>query len=70
MAADEWRLNVLSECRQQAQEAVAQMRALGLRVELTRRDALVFQLEDIEIDRRVVETLDRVWPRWRECVTE
>src|SRR5215208_2684148 len=52
-----------------AQEAVAQMRALGIRVELTRGDWLVFELEDLLIDHRAVQILDRVWPGWRDCVT-
>jgi ketosteroid isomerase-like protein len=61
---------VRPECRAQAQEAVAQMRALGLRVELQRGDLLVFTVEDTIIDHRVGETLERVWPGWRECVSD
>jgi ketosteroid isomerase-like protein len=61
---------VRPECRAKAQEAVAQMRALGLRVELQRGDLLVFTVEDTIIDHRVGETLERVWPGWRECVSD
>jgi hypothetical protein len=67
---EEWRWKILPECRGKAEEAVAQLRALGLRVELRRGNSLVFELEDHPIDRRVVEILDRVWPRWRDCFTE
>ena len=70
MNGEEWRYKLRPECRAKAQEAVAQMRALGLRVELQRGDLLVLTVEDTIIDRRVGETLDRVWPGWRECVTD
>jgi hypothetical protein len=43
-----------------AQEAVAQMRALGFRVELRRGDLLVFTIEHTVIDDRAAETLERV----------
>jgi hypothetical protein len=66
----EWRRKILPECRAEAQEAVAQMRALGIRVELTRGDWLVFELDDLMIDHRAIETLGRVWPSWRDCVSE
>ena len=65
----EWRHKVLPEYRGQAQEAVAQLRALGIQVELRRGDWLVFDLE-AEIDQRAVHMLDRVWPRWRDCASE
>jgi len=66
----QWRQKILPECRGAAQEAVAQMRALGIRVELTRGDWLVFELEDLLIDHRAVQILDRVWPGWRDCVSD
>jgi hypothetical protein len=66
----EWRHQVLAECRGQAQEAVAQLRALGIQVELRRGDWLVFDLEETQIDQRAVEMLDRIWPRWQDCVRE
>jgi len=67
---EEWQYRVRPECRGKAQEAVAQMRALGFRVELRRGDLLVFTLEHTVIDDQAGETLERVWPNWRECVTE
>ena len=70
MTRREWRHKVLPECRGKAQEAVAQLRALGIQVELRRGDWLVFDLEETEIDQRAVQMLDRVWPRWEECVSE
>jgi hypothetical protein len=30
----------------------------------------VFDLEETEIDQRGVEMLDRVWPRWEQCISE
>jgi len=66
----EWRHKVLPECRGKAQEVVAQLRALGIRIELTRDDWLVIHLEDIWIDHRAVEILERAWPQWRDCVSE
>ena len=70
MDPEEWRYKVRPECLGKAQEAVAQMRALGMRVELRRDDLLVFTIEDAEVDHRAAETLERVWPRWRECVSD
>jgi hypothetical protein len=67
---EEWQYKVRPECRGKAQEAVAQMRALGFRVELRRGDLLVFTIEHTVIDDRVGKTLERVWPNWRECMTE
>jgi hypothetical protein len=67
---DELRYKLRPECRGKAQEAVAQMRALGFWIELQRGDLLVFTIEDTVIDDRARETLERVWPNWRECVTE
>ena len=72
MARQEWRRKVIPSCLAQAQEAVAQLRSRGIRAEL-RRDDLVFDLrlearEDPDVV--VAEALDRVWPAWRECVTE
>jgi hypothetical protein len=72
MARQEWRRKVIPSCLAQAQEAVAQLRSRGIRADL-RRDELVF---DLRLDARedpdaaVAEALDRVWPAWRECVTE
>jgi hypothetical protein len=70
MTADQRRWKLRPECRGAAQEAIAQMRALGLRVELQRGDWLVFELEHLVIDQQALEILDRVWPRWRDCVSE
>ena len=70
MTRQEWRHKVLPEHRGKAQEAVAQMRALGFRVELRRDGLLVFTIEDTVIDDRAAETLERVWPGWRECVSD
>ena len=69
MNAEEWRYQVRPECLGKAQEAVAQMRALGMRVELRRGDLLVFTIGDTGVDHRAAETLERVWPGWRECVS-
>lgn len=69
MSPEERRYKIRPECRGKAQEAVAQMRALGFRVEL-RRDLLVFTIEDTVIDARAGEMLERVWPRWRDCVSD
>ena len=44
--------------------------SLGFRVELRRDDLLVFSIEDTVIDDRAAETLERVWPGWRECVSD
>jgi hypothetical protein len=65
----EWRHKVSSGASGKAQEAVAQMR-VGFRVELRRDDLLVFIIEDTVIDDRAAETLERVWPGWRECVSD
>jgi hypothetical protein len=70
MAWLEWRRKVLPEYRLRAQEAVAQLRAVGIRAELRRDDWLVFDLHDVEVDHRAVEKLDRVWPHWRDCVSD
>ena len=70
MSPEEWKYKVRPECRGKAEEGVAQMRALGMRDELRRDDVLVFSLEDTVIDRRAAETLERIWPDWRECVSE
>ena len=66
---EEWRYQVRPECLGKAQESVAQMRALGMRVELRRGDLLVFTIGDTGVDHRAAETLERVWPGWRECVS-
>ena len=72
MARQEWRRKVIPSCLAQAQEAVAQLRSRGIRADL-RSDDLVF---DLRLEARedpdpvVAEALDRVWPAWRECVTE
>jgi hypothetical protein len=67
---EERRYKFRPECLGKAQEAVAQMRALGFWVELRRGDLLVLTIEHTVIDDRAGETLERVWPKWRECVTE
>jgi hypothetical protein len=72
MAQQEWRRKVIPSCLGQAQEAVAQLRSRGIRADL-RRDVLVFDLRleaREDPDTAVAEALDRVWPAWRECVTE
>ena len=69
MNPEEWRYQVRPECLGKAQESVAQMRALGMRVELRRGDLLVFTIGDTGVDHRAAETLERVWPGWRECVS-
>ena len=72
MARQEWRRKVIPSCLAQAQEAVAQLRSRGVRADL-QRDVLVFDLgpeAHENPDAAVAEALDRVWPAWRECVTE
>ena len=72
MARQEWRRKVIPSCLGQAQEAVAQLRSRGLLADL-QRDVLVFDLRleaPTDPDTVVAQTLDRVWPCWRECVTE
>lgn len=69
---DEWRRKVIPSCLGQAQEAVAQLRSRGIRVDL-QRDDLVFDLRleaREDPDAVVTEALDRVWPAWRRCVTD
>jgi hypothetical protein len=69
----QWRRRVIPSCAGQAQEAVAQLRSRGIRVDL-QRDQLVFDLllnggeEDVEV--AAVKLLDRVWPAWRQCMAE
>jgi hypothetical protein len=69
----QWRCRVIPSCTRQAQEAVAQLRSRGIRVNL-QRDQLVFDLllngaeEDVEV--AAVKLLDRVWPAWRQCMAE
>jgi hypothetical protein len=70
MTGEEWQYKIRPECRGKAQEAVAQMRAQGIRVDLRRGDLLVFTIVETEIDSRAGEMLERVWPRWRECVSD
>ena len=72
MARQEWRRKVIPSCLAQAQEAVAQLRSRGIRADL-RRDDLVFDLRleaREDLDAVVAEALDRVWPAWRQCVTD
>jgi hypothetical protein len=72
MAQQEWRRKVIPSCLGQAQEAVAQLRSRGLLADL-QRDVLVFELRleaREDPDAAAAEALDRVWPAWRECVTE
>jgi hypothetical protein len=67
--AREWRRRILPDCRAQAQEAVAQLRARGIPIEVKGRgDWLVFDLEVPEA--RIGELLDRVWTGWRDCVSD
>jgi hypothetical protein len=69
---DEWRRKVIPSCLEQAQEAVAQLRSRGIRADL-QRDDLVFDLRleaREDPDAVVTEALDRVWPAWRQCVTD
>jgi hypothetical protein len=73
MARQEWRRKVIPSCLAQAQEAVAQLRSRGIRAELQRDGSLVFDLRlgaRADPDAVVAETLDRVWPAWRQCVTD
>jgi hypothetical protein len=69
----QWRRRVIPSCAGQAQEAVAQLRARGIRVDLE-RDWIVFDLlldgEEPEVEAAAVKLLDRVWPAWRQCVAE
>jgi hypothetical protein len=72
MARPEWRRKVIPSCLGQAQEAVTQLRSRGVLADL-QRDVLVFDLRPeapTDPDAAVAEALDRVWPAWRECVTE
>ncbi len=72
MARQEWRRKVIPSCLGQAQEAVAQLRSRGILADL-QREVLVFDLRleaPTDPDALVAEALDRVWPAWRECVTE
>jgi hypothetical protein len=67
-----WRRKVIPSCARQAQEAVAQLRARGIRASLE-RDWLRFDLlvdEGEEMDKLVAGLLDRTWPAWRECLVE
>ena len=68
----EWRRRVLPGCLGKAQEAVARLRSQGVRADLN-GEWLVFDLRAVEgkdPDAWVAALLDRVWPRWRECVRE
>ncbi len=72
MAEHEWRRRVLPDCLGKAQEAVARLRSQGVRADLN-GEWLVFDLRAVEgrdPDAWVAGLLDRVWPRWRECVSE
>jgi hypothetical protein len=72
MAVQEWRRKVIPSCLEQAQEAVAQLRSRGILADL-QRDDLVFDLKleaGADPDAVVAEALDRVWPAWRQCVTD
>jgi hypothetical protein len=68
IADNEWRRKVLPGYLGQAQEAVAQMRARGIPVEVRRGDWVVF--ETGFAGARAVEILDRVWPQWRDCLSD
>ncbi len=69
----QWRRRVIPSCAGQAQEAVAQLRSRGIRVDLE-RDWLVFDLlldgGEEEVEAAAIKLLDRVWPAWRQCVAE
>src|SRR5262249_5253147 len=67
-----WRRRVTPSCARQAQEAMAQLRARGIRANL-QRDWFALDLlvdEDEEIDELAAGMLDRVWRSWRECLAE
>ena len=71
MARQEWRRKVIPSCLGQAQEAVAQLRSRGVRADLQRDTWLVLDLwveDEADLDAMVAQTLDRIWPAWRECV--
>ncbi len=73
MAPQEWRRKVIPSCLGQAQEAVAQLRSRGILADLQRDGWLVFDLRldaSADPDAVVAEALDRVWPAWRQCVTD
>ena len=73
MAQQEWRCKVVPSCLGQAQDAVAQLRSRGVLANLQRDGWLVFDLRleaPADPDAVVGAALDRVWPAWRECVTE
>jgi hypothetical protein len=73
VARQEWRRKVLPGCLGQAQEAVAQLRSQGILANLERETWLVFDLRleaRANPDVAVAKALDRVWPAWRECVTD
>ena len=73
MARQEWRRKVTPSCLGQAQEAVAQLRSRGVLANLQRDGWLVIDLRleaPADPDAVVAQTLDRVWPAWRECMTE
>jgi hypothetical protein len=68
----EWGRKVIPSCARQAQEAVAQLRAQGIRAsherDWLRLDLLVDQGEELE---DLAEgLLNRVWPAWRSCVAD
>jgi hypothetical protein len=67
-----WGRKVVPSCARQAQEAVAQLRARGIRASLQREwlrlDLLIDEGEDVED--LAAGLLDRVWPAWRTCVAE
>ncbi len=73
MARQEWRRKVLPACLGQAQEAVAQLRSRGILADIERDTWLVFDLRleaRADPDASVAKALDRVWPAWRECMTD
>ena len=65
----EWRREILPDCLGKAQEAIARLRSQGIRVEL-KGNWLVFDLGDTQRDARAFESLDHVWPDWRDCVND
>jgi hypothetical protein len=58
------------DCVERTQDAVAELRAEGIGVEIEPDDWLAFEPRSAETDAEVGALLDPIWPSWRECVTE
>jgi hypothetical protein len=67
-AQQRWRRRILPGCLAQAQEAVAQLRARGIPVEIRREAWLVFDPE--VANSWAIGLLDQVWPQWRDCTSD